>query len=241
MNHDEAMHLAGRGLAEALQAQTQEASAGLIPAVRDALEPHDANPGVGTPPLEAWEAASERLGWAGIAPPAAWGTLVLEAARVPHVVCAPGDYPQRLDVTALLKAPTAREESDGVVSAGLLESWAGQQKQPNNMVLAAGVLRVAGNRQAAAQMLQRAIADGAHSDHVANLQGALAFDAGDMKKAHACWTLLPEGPTRWHNLGLLAWLTGEPARELFAKARAGIDERDPWHHLAALYADVASD
>ena len=108
------------------------------------------------------------------------------------------------------------------------------------MVLAAGVLRVAGNRQAAAQMLQRAIADGAHSDHVAALQGALAFDVGDMKKARACWTLLPEGPTRWHNLGLLAWLTGEPARELFTKARSGIDERDPWHHLAALYADVAS-
>jgi len=239
MNHDEAMHLAGRGLAVALQTQTQEANAGLIPAVRDALEPHDAHAGVGTPPLEAWEAASERQGCRGMAPPSAWGTLVLEAGRVAHVVRALGDYPQRLDVAALLTAPTAREES-GMVSSGLLEPWASRQQQPEALLLAAGVLRVAGEKQAAMNMLERAMTAGASSVHVAALQGAMAFDAGDLDKARAFWTLLPEGPTRWHNTGLLAWLKGEPARDLFLRAAAALDDSDPWHHLAALYADVAT-
>jgi hypothetical protein len=120
------------------------------------------------------------------------------------------------------------------------EPWASRQHQPEALLLAAGVLRVAGEKQAAMNMLERAMAAGASSVHAAALQGAMAFDAGDLDKARAFWTLLPEGPTRWHNTGLLAWLKGEPARDLFSRAAAALDDSDPWHHLAALYADVAT-
>lgn len=240
MNQNEALHQAGRGVAEALMAATREVNAGLTPVQRDALEPHDAHAGVGTPPLEAWEAATERHGWSGMAPPAAWGTLVLEAARVAHVVCAPGDYPQRLDVAALLRAPTARDDSTGVVAAGLLEPWVSRQTSPEAMVLAAGVLRVAGDRKAAMQLVESVRTSGENAIHLAVLKGALAFDEGDWDGAWECWGSLPQGPTRWHNMGLVAWLTGHPAKALFQQAADALDDRNPWHHLAALYADIAT-
>lgn len=239
MTPDEAQKVAGRGLAQALQTGLEEAQAGLRPAeIPGAIEPHDAHAGIAPPPLEAWAAAiAHAAGPHGEIPPT-WSAVVLESPRVPHIALVPGEFPQRLDVGALLADPARWEETPKQGHAPL-RAWASGQKTANGLVLAAGVLRVAGDVDGSLEMLQQAMRAGASEEEHAGVMGALAFDAGKPETARRYWETLAEGPARWHNLGLVALVTGTPSRDLFNNAAAALDESDPWHHLAALCAEVS--
>lgn len=239
MKPDEAQNLAGRGLAQALQTGLDEAHAGLRPAaIPGAIEPHDAHAGIAPPPLEAWAAAIAHATGPHCEIPPTWAAVVLESPRVPHIVLVPGEFPQRLDVGALLADPVRWEETPKDDHAPL-RAWASGQKTASGLLLAAGVLRVAGDADGSIEVLQQAKKAGAPEADFARVMGALAFDAGKPEIARRYWEALPEGPARWHNLGLVALVTGTPSRDLFTSAAAALDESDPWHHLAALCAEVS--
>lgn len=241
MKFDDAQNLAGRGLTLALQTGLDEAKAGLRPAaIVGEIEPHDSHGGIAPPPLEAWGAAIAHLTGPHCEIPPTWAAVVLDSPRVPHIVLVPGEFPQRLDVGALLAAPARWEETPKEDNASL-RAWASGQKTASGLLLAAGVLRVAGDADGSIEVLQRAKKAGASETDYATMMGALAFDAGKPETARRYWETLPEGPARWHNLGLVALLTGMPSRELFTRAAGALDESDPWHHLAALCAEVSAD
>jgi len=239
MKSDDAQNLAGRGLALALQTGLDEAHAGLRPAaVFGEIEPHDAHAGIAPPPLEAWAAAIAHAPGPHPQVPPTWSTVVLESPRVPHIALVPGEFPQRLDVGALL-ADAARWDETPKQRHDDLRAWASGQKTGAGLLLAGGVLRVAGDADGSLEFLQKARLTGLAEAELASLAGALAFDAGQWQSARGCWETVPEGPARWHNLGLVALVTGMPSKELFTRAAKALDESDPWHHLSALCAEVS--
>jgi hypothetical protein len=240
MNSDDAQNLAGRGLALALRTVSEESLAGLRPGVvPEGIEPHDAHAGIAPPPLEAWGAAIAHANAPDTQMPPTWSSVVLESPRVPHIALVAGEFPQRLDVAALLENPLQWEETPKE-GRHELRAWAHEQKTASSRLLAAGVLRVAGDADGCLEVLRQAKEAGASEMDHALMMGALAFDAGKPETARRYWETVPEGPARWHNLGLVALVTGAPSRHLFTRAAAGLNESDPWHHLAALCADVST-
>lgn len=239
MTPEEAHGLAGRGLAQALKTGHDEAIAGLRPHQAPlAIEPHEAHAGIAPPPLEAWDAAITHAPGPHPGIPPMWAAVVMDSPRVPHVALVPGEFPQRLDVAALLGDPGRWEESPKECHGGL-RAWAHGLADANGLLLAAGVLRVAGDADGSIELVMKARKAGCSEADHATLMGALAFDAGKPEIARRYWESLPEGPARWHNLGLAALVTGEPSRGLFTRAAESLDDSDPWHHLAALCAEVS--
>jgi hypothetical protein len=237
-DHEDGANPAGRGLALALANSREEAGRGLARCSGGAIEPHESHAGISAPPLEAWAAAISHGPLPAPEVPPCWADLVLDCPRTVHIVFVPGDFPQRLDVGGVFSEP-GRPCETPKGRHGPLRDWAERQASANALLHAAGILRMAGDADGSLEVLKRAKNVGAGDNDHANLMGALAFDSGNLSEARRYWESLPDGPARWHNLGLAALVTGTPSRALFEQAANALDEADPWHHLAALYMEIS--
>jgi hypothetical protein len=70
-----------------------------------------------------------------------------------------------------------------------------------------------------------------------NERAALLWERGLLTEAVAAWEQLPDGVTKWFNLGMAALFSGQPerAKPLLRQAAESLPESSGWAHLARLY------
>lgn len=240
-------------LSRFLDRRAAAARDGLAPRPPDLVEPFDAVPARPVDPSLAWDEGLEALrllapdaNLSELRPPPAWPELVAGRESVAAVAFCAGNYPQLLrEVTPLLQTPRPSQlarAAGAQCDADTLGDWAAAQSGAG-LVLALGVLRLAGDLDAARRFASRHAAAvpqdwrGAWQNELA----ALAWDAGDADAAANAWRSLPESAPVLFNRGLAALFSDRfaDARPLLARAADGLPETGSWHHLARLYLAVA--
>ncbi len=160
---------------------------------------------------------------------------------------AAGNYPQLMrdlpgllqadNLADLLQVPMSADEVPG------LASWAAQLAKTSfsARMLAAGVLRFAGQFQVASALLQEELNLAAlHYQVLQNERAALAWSQGNRAPAVQLWRKLPRSSFSQFNLGM-ATLFEKPseALPLLQAAVNLLAEEDPWRHLAGIYLAIA--
>jgi hypothetical protein len=200
----------------------------------------------------AWRGALASLARVGgdkaaLAKPAEWLTLVQSRESNPAIVMAAGNYPQMLrDLPGLVQAEHLADlrsfRTRSFDLPGLVD-WAHRTSMVSfaGRMLAAGVLRLAGQFDAAGEMLGRKA--GLSADQLLvwqNERAALHWCAGENDQAIELWRRIPDSAFGLFNLGMAA-LFDQPA-ESIAFLQAAIKrlaEDDPWRHLAGIYLALA--
>jgi hypothetical protein len=217
--------------------------------------PFDAVPVQPVEPRLAWEEARDVLryfpgGAAGsLAAPPEWPALV--AAHEPEVALSfcLGNFPQMVrHLPALLEAPHPPAPGRAARTAGgpSPAEWAeelARAASPPQALLAAGVLRLARQFEAAEGLLRRQPPDlpAPWGDVRANEEAALAWHRGAAAEAAALWQAQAESVPVLFNRGLAALFLDRPAeaRSSLSRAAGQIPEESAWHHLARLYLALA--
>jgi tetratricopeptide (TPR) repeat protein len=210
--------------------------------------PYEAGPVQPVDPQLAWKdavTAARLLGPAGdpnLRVPPEWPALVSQQEPAVALAFALGNFPQLVrNLHALLTAnPPALRVGPAVASAAPeLTAWAAQQDGPQRL-LAAGVLRLAGQFDAAAELLDATPADDWQAVH-ANETAALAWHRGEFDRALGLWQRQSDSVPVLFNRGMAALFVGRPAEAIDALTRAiaGLPETSAWHHLACLYLALA--
>ena len=110
-------------------------------------------------------------------------------------------------------------------------------------MLAAALLRIGGQLELAAEVLQQRGADVPGTWHTAwdNEKAALAWHAGRTDEALASWESLPHTVPVLFNQGMATLFADRPAeaRRLLTKAISLMPDDTPWNHLARLYLALA--
>jgi tetratricopeptide (TPR) repeat protein len=186
-----------------------------------------------------------------ITPPSEWAALIGRQSSVAALPLAAGNYPQRVrDLQLLLQnadltslRPTASESTPA--SSGL-KKWSDERVRKGDfpqVLVAAGVLRGAGDLDGAAAALGQLRAKTAANDEgaLANEEAALLWERGDWDKAAQLWNDMAESVPVLFNRGMAALFLGrnEQARASLRKAIAALAEDDAWYHLASLYLALA--
>lgn len=218
--------------------------------------PHEVSVGFRADPRLAWQEGLGVLDAFGLkgemkaAAPAEWAGIVVRQDAAAAQPFALGNYPQRVrelatllqtaDLSKLLTAAESRPASPA------LRGWAAKQAatgSPANALLAAAVLRAAGDLEQAETTLNvlRAAAPASWQAAVRNEEAALLWQQGQFEKAAAIWDALDENPAVLFNRGLAALFLGRSAkaRESLKKASVALPETGGWHHLAGLYLALA--
>ncbi|HBI42380.1 MAG TPA: hypothetical protein DDY78_05905 [Planctomycetales bacterium] len=215
------------------------------------VEPYESVPVQPVDPRQAWTDAlaaadyfpSAKATWTT---PNDWPTLV--AGREPAVALAfcLGNFPQMVrnlhpllaggDLTALRAGPTR------VAAAPALIEWAQTCDDEAQALLAAGVLRVAGQFDAAADILRRRQPSAEWRGVHANETAALAWHHGRAEEAAGLWQAQAESVPVLFNRGMAALFLGEAvaAREALTRATAALPDTGAWHHLGRLYLALAA-
>jgi hypothetical protein len=219
--------------------------------------PFDAVPVQPVEPRLAWEEARDALryfpadgGAPALAPPPEWPALV--AGHEPEVALAfcLGNFPQMVrHLPALLEAPevpTLCRPDGRPTAAPSLADWARQvarQGTPPQTLLAAGVLRLAREFNAAEELLRRhrASAPPGWQAAWANEEAALAWHRGAAEDAAALWQAQAESVPVLFNRGVAAVFRNRPAEACaaLAAATAQLPDDSAWHHLGRLYLALA--
>lgn len=250
-------HTAGRPtplselFADYLRGQTAAQSEGLgFPEQSGDVEPYEAVPVQPVDPKQAWTDAlaatdhfdGRRATWKT---PPDWPTMV--AAQEPAVALAfcLGNFPQLVrnlhpllaggDLTALRACP-----SQGPAAPALVE-WADSCASYPEVLLAAGVLRLAHQFDAAANLLRQHPPSAGWQAVHANEEAALAWHRGQADEAAALWAKQAESTPVLFNRGMAALFLGDAAtaREALLKATGALSETGAWHHLGRLYLALA--
>jgi tetratricopeptide (TPR) repeat protein len=214
------------------------------------VEPFESVPVQPVDPQQAWTdalAAADHFPgaketWAA---PADWPMLVgVQEPAVALAFCL-GNFPQMVrnfhpllaggDLTALRAAPTRAAAAPTVIE------WARTCGNGPQAMLAAGVLRVAGQHDAAADLLRRWKPSTEWGAVHANEEAALAWHRGNAEEAAALWQNQPESVPVLFNRGMAALFLGDAAaaREALTRATAALPETGAWHHLGRLYLALA--
>ena len=107
--------------------------------------------------------------------------------------------------------------------------------------MAAGVLRVAGQFDAAADLLRGWRPSSEWRAVHANEEAALAWHRGQAKEAAALWQNQPDSVPVLFNRGMAALFLGDAAtaQAALTAATAALPETGAWHHLGRLYLALA--
>jgi tetratricopeptide (TPR) repeat protein len=215
--------------------------------------PYEAVSGLRVDARQAWSDATAALaqfaplpGEASAAPPE-WSAVVAASGSEPVVLMAAGNFPQRLrDLTELLdSAAFAAPASEGAPLPAGLRNWVERQKRATTAagMLAAGVLRRAGEMDQAAELLRRLRADAAPEWEaaLANEEASLLWQAGRREEAAKAWAAQRPSVPVLFNRGVAALVLGRraEARTALAAAVEGLPDTTAWHHLARLYLALA--
>jgi hypothetical protein len=215
--------------------------------------PFDAVPVQPVEPRLAWAEAVAVLPALGLSPqtgpvPPDWPALV--ASHEPEVAlpfCL-GNFPQMVrHLPALLHAPdlgALRVAGGRAVAIPGLEDWAAGAAQSSDApqaLLAAALLRVARQFDAAGRLLKGLHLPATWHAALANEEAALAWQAGDATAAVASWRSQADSVPVLFNRGMAALFLGESAeaRAQLGRAAAQLPEDGAWHHLARLYLALA--
>ena len=230
--------------ADYLRGQTAAQSEGLGFADLGEVEPYESVPVQPVDPKQAWAdavAATDLLdAKTSGSPPPDWPVMV--AGQEPAVALAfcLGNYPQMVrnlhpllaggDPGALRAGPAHAPEAPALVE------WAQARGKYAETLLAAGVLRLARQFDAAAELLRRQPPAEWRAAH-ANEEAALAWHRGRAEEAAALWRKQADSTPVLFNRGMAALFLGDAkaAREALNRAAAALPETSAWHHLARLY------
>jgi hypothetical protein len=214
------------------------------------VEPYEAVPVQPVEPTLAWADAvaavshfdGPRVQWPL---PPDWPALVASQEPAVAVPFALGNFPQLVryleplvvgEDAAVTKKPGRSSTPDG------LTAWADQHKSYPVSLLAAGVLRLAQEFEAAERLLGRSedVPRDFRAMH-ANEAAALAWERGRHADALAIWKTQPPSVPVLFNLGMALLFTNRPAEatEPLTKAVAGLKETSAWYHLGQLYLTLA--
>ncbi len=239
--------------AEYLRGQTEAQSEGLgFAELGGEVEPYESVPVQPVDPKQAWADALTAADLFGAK--AAWTTPpdwpVMVAAQEPAVALAfcLGNYPQMVrnlhpllaggDMAALRAGPTRASAAPALVE------WARTAGGHPETLLAAGVLRLARQFDAAAELLGRAAQPAPAEWRAvhANEEAALAWHRGQAEEAAALWRKQADSVPVLFNRGMAALFLGDgaAAHDALSRAAADLPDTGAWHHLARLYLAMAS-
>lgn len=212
--------------------------------------PYEAVPVQPVEPRLAWQDALTAMRYftaegkvLSFAPPPEWPSLV--ASQEPSIslaFCA-GNYPQMVrnlhpllagrDLTAL-RCPAVRPAA---APAALME-WATTTREYPQILLAAGVLRLARRFDESAELLKSKVGV---PEARANEEAALTWHRGDAEEALARWRTQPSSVPVLFNIGMAALFLGRAseARTPLREAVAQLPDTSAWHHLGHLYLALA--
>jgi tetratricopeptide (TPR) repeat protein len=212
--------------------------------------PHEAVPVQPVDPMLAWKDAvavakllqpSDQTKWKVSAE---WPALVAQQESAVALAFCLGNYPQlvRNLQPLLTREPAAlRVVSAHAVSLPGLSAWASQAHDGPHRLLAAGILRLAGQLDQAEELLAEPPADGWQAVH-ANEVAALAWHRGEAEKALELWQQAPDSAPVLFNRGMAALFLGRASEAVGSLRRAVelLPESSAWHHLGQLYLALAS-
>lgn len=238
-------------LARYLQRQADAHAAGLASVERSGeVVPFEAVPVQAVEPRLAWEEAVAAVGLfrpeattgSGSAPPD-WPLLVAGQGPVSAAAFAAGNYPQLVrDVRPLLTASdltSLRVQAPRPFASASLMSWAAQQSEWPQRLLAAGALRLAHCFDEADRLLrnrEEAIPEPWRAAW-SNETAALLWHRGCAEEAVASWAKQADSVPVLFNRGMAALFLGRTAeaRTWLRRASEQLPESGAWHHLAGLY------
>jgi tetratricopeptide (TPR) repeat protein len=178
--------------------------------------------------------------------PADWPTLVgAQESAVALAFCV-GNFPQMVrnlhpllaggDLTKLRAAPTR------ATTAPPVNEWTRTCGDGPQALLAAGVSRLAGQYDAAADILRRWQPSAEWRAVHANEEAALAWHRGRVEEAAALWQNQAESVPVLFNRGMAALFLGDAgaAHKALTAATAALPETGAWHHLGRLYQALAA-
>lgn len=185
-------------------------------------------------------------------PPPDWARFVHDQDTVVAVPFCVGHYPQMLrDVAPLLvdqRPSSLLTHRNGPKEMNDVAAWGGnmlQKRQWAQAVLAAAVLRMAGQCHAAGKVLGqvRASAPPVWDGVLRNEEAALAWASDDARSANRLWEEHPlaDSPPVLFNRGLTALFADrlEVAETLLRQAAEKLPETSAWYHLGQLYLALA--
>jgi hypothetical protein len=140
------------------------------------------------------------------------------------------------DLTALRGLPGRAVAVTG------LETWVDGVRRYPDVLLAAGVLRLARLFEAAAALLHRDEVPAEWRAAHANETAALAWHRGEAEEAARLWQAQEASVPVLFNRGMAALFLGRPAeaRPPLTSAVARLPETSAWHHLGQLYLALAA-
>ena len=231
-----------------LQRQAAAQAEGLgFAATSDEVEPYDGVPVQPVDPKRAWEDALAVLphlvpSAPALSVPPEWPALVAAQEPAVAVPFCLGNYPQMVrHLHPLLghHLPAIRVAPPRPASP-TLRDWAQRTRTFPQTLLAAAVLRTAGDFDTAADLLRT---DGGAEWQAlsTNEQAALSWHRGDAEDALRQWQTLGESVPALFNRGMAQLFLGQPreGRELLHRAVAQLPETSAWHHLGQLYLALA--
>jgi hypothetical protein len=234
-----------------LHQQVAAQAAGLgYPEPSDEVVPYDATPVQPIDPRLAWEDAVVAAGYlaGGRVPsltvPPEWPNLVAAQEPAVAVPFCLGNYPQMVrHLHALLagEAAALRAAPGRPVTAPALANWARRTHAAPQALLAAGVLRLAGQLDEAEAVLAAADVPARWQALRDNEAAALTWQRGQAEEALRLWQAQPDSVPVLFNRGLAALSLGrtEDAAALTEAVRQ-LPETSAWHHLGQLYLALAA-
>jgi tetratricopeptide (TPR) repeat protein len=254
--HDSANRPAGLSLSDLFtqylrqQAAAQAEGLGYAEPSEEVL-PYDATPVQPIDPRLAWEDALAALGHLAAGPvpalavPPEWPNLVAAQEPAVAVPFCLGNYPQMVrHLHALLTGePVAlRVSPPRPATAPALAAWGRRTHAAPQSLLAAAVLRLAGQFDEAAAVLAAADVPAAWQALRDNEAAALAWHRGQAEEALRLWQAQPDSVPVLFNRGLAALFLGrtEEATTALTAAVSRVPETSAWHHLGQLYLALAA-
>jgi hypothetical protein len=225
-----------------LAARSDAAAAAVEPSEGE-VEPHEVAAGFRVDPRAAWTDAialnpgAHAPGSPVVPLPPDWATVVNQPGSAFAIPMAVGNFPQRVrDLQPLLTKFDAAELRGAGVREPLpglsgLRGWI-KKNGAAQPVLAAGLARLIGDFEAAAEFLPK---------DAANERAALLWNRGRCQEALEAWTAMAEKPEVLFNRGMALLFLDRiaEAKPVLSKAIAAIPETSGWNALARLYLAVA--
>lgn len=240
-------------MARYVEKQAKAHQDGLAAIVPDGeVLPYDSGPVQVIEPKIAWNDAliAADLDSAEHRPCPEWSALVAAQEPAFAVAFCCGNYPQMvrsfvpmLQGDFVTPAPTKLPET---FDTTVYLQWAEQsaQKEGSSALVAAAVLRLAAEHEAANNHLEQAKSslEGPWQAAWLNERAAIQWHAGQHEEALKQWQSQEPSTTVLFNRGMALLFTGEAAQAHTAltEAVARIPENNSWHHLAQLYLTLAA-
>jgi tetratricopeptide (TPR) repeat protein len=214
--------------------------------------PFEAGPVQPVDPQPAWREGiaaltSVKKNLALQAPPG-WPTLVAAHEPVVSVAFCVGNFPQLMrNLHLLLHGDPTRQRPTGARAIDVPEvlTWAEKaaaKKQFAEMLVGIGALRLAGQYDAAARLLDRNDVPEEWRAAWDNERAALAWHRGDSEQSLALWNEQAESAPVLFNRGMAALFLGRRKEAIgpLTKAVEMLPETSAWHHLGRLYLTLAT-